>query len=161
MSSHRTPLTGTRNPGRKLNSTTPNNFQHMTNLNLVMLLGRLTRKPEVRTCANGTALGSFWIAVNRLNRDRNGQTKEEVAFVPCIAFGRSVEQLSRKRPGDPILAFGRLKTDSSHAEGVNHCRLVLIAEQVRFVSSTQALGQPEEQQDSVTVPEDAWKVVPF
>jgi single-strand DNA-binding protein len=133
----------------------------MTGLNHVMLLGRLTRKPEVRTCANGVAFGSFWIAANRYYRDKNGQNREEVAFVPCAAFGRSAEQLAHKRTGDPVLVVGRLKTDSWQAEGVNHSRLVLIAEEVRFVSSTQALGQPEELKDSVSVPEDVRKAVPF
>ena len=105
----------------------------MSNINNVTLLGRLIRDPEVRFAPTGTVVASFAIAANHHYQSKGGQLKDEAAYVPCSAFGRTAEQLAQEHRGDPVLATGRLRTETWDQEDANPSRLVLIAESVHFI----------------------------
>ncbi|RJP48790.1 MAG: single-stranded DNA-binding protein [Anaerolineaceae bacterium] len=80
----------------------------MTSFNKVILLGNLTRDPEVRYTPNGSAVASFTLAVNRKYR-QGDETKEEVSFIDCVAFGKTAEILGQYvNKGDALLVEGRL-----------------------------------------------------
>jgi single-strand DNA-binding protein len=105
----------------------------MSDINNFTLPGRLIRDPEVRFAPTGTAVAPFAFAANHHYQNRGGQWKDEAAYVPCSAFGCTAEQLAQKHRGDPVLATGRLRTETWEQDGANPSRLVLIAESVHFI----------------------------
>ena len=66
----------------------------MANLNKVMLIGNLTRDPELRYLQNGTAVCDFGLATNRRYKSSSGEQREEVTFVDITAWGRQAEVVS-------------------------------------------------------------------
>lgn len=56
-----------------------------------------------------------------------------IPFVPCTAFGYAAQALAQKHKGDPVLAVGRLKTETWNKDGANHSRLVLLAQAVQLM----------------------------
>ncbi|MCA9245004.1 MAG: single-stranded DNA-binding protein, partial [Phycisphaerales bacterium] len=89
----------------------------MANFNKVILMGNLTRDPELKYLPSNTAVVEFGLAVNRTWRDQNGQQQEDTCFVDCSCFGRAAETLNQyMSKGKPILIEGRLKYDSWTAQ---------------------------------------------
>ena len=81
-------------------------------MNKVILLGKLTRDPEVRHTPNNSAVGQFSVAINRKWRDKSGQMQEEVTFVDCEAWGKTAENIAKFfSKGKTIIIEGRLKLD--------------------------------------------------
>ncbi len=84
----------------------------MANLNKVMLIGNLTRDPEMRVTPKGTALCSFALAINRRFKDETGFEKEEVTFVECEMWGKRGEVIGKYVvKGNPLYVEGRLRLD--------------------------------------------------
>ena len=84
-------------------------------MNRVVLVGRLTRDPELRTSGNGNSFVNFTIAVNRTFASSNGE--READFINCIAFNKQAENLNRYiRKGGLIGIDGRLQTRSYTAQ---------------------------------------------
>jgi primosomal replication protein N len=83
----------------------------MASFNRVILMGNLTRDPELRTLPNSdTQVCDFALAVNRKWRDANGNEQEEVLFIDCAAFGRTGQTIGENlTKGRPIHIEGRLK----------------------------------------------------
>ncbi|MCH8270673.1 MAG: single-stranded DNA-binding protein, partial [Planctomycetes bacterium] len=82
-------------------------------LNKVLLIGNLTRDPELKHTAGNQALANFGIAVNRRFRTASGENREEVAFIDCEAWGRTAENIGKFfAKGRPIFIEGRLKLDT-------------------------------------------------
>jgi single-strand DNA-binding protein len=81
----------------------------MAQLNKVLLLGNLTRTPEVSYTANGTAVTTVALAIN--HRYRSGDAwKDEVCFIDCLVFGRQAETVGEYlMKGSPALVEGRLR----------------------------------------------------
>lgn len=79
----------------------------MASFNRVVLMGNLTRNPELKYLPNGTALAEFGLAVNEKRKD-----KESTLFVDCTAFQRTAEIVNQYcQKGKPVLIEGRLKLD--------------------------------------------------
>ena len=84
----------------------------MPNLNKVMLMGNLTRDPEIKYTPKGTAIANFGIAVNRTFTPEGGEKREEVTFIDLEAWGRTAEIIGEYfKKGRPIYIEGRLKLD--------------------------------------------------
>jgi single-strand DNA-binding protein len=84
----------------------------MANLNKVMLIGNLTRDPELRVTPKGTAICQFSLAVNRKFRDESGADREEVTYVDIEAWGKSGENIAKYcTKGRPLFVEGRLRLD--------------------------------------------------
>ena len=84
----------------------------MPNLNKVMLMGNLTRDPEIKYTPKGTAIANFGIAINRVFTPEGGEKREEVTFIDLEAFGRTAEVIGEYfKKGRPIFIEGRLKLD--------------------------------------------------
>jgi single-strand DNA-binding protein len=110
----------------------------MASFNKVILVGNLTRDPELRYTPKGTAIAKIGLAVNRTWRNEAGETKEEVTFVDVDIFGRTAENVGQyMRKGRPILIEGRLKLDQwdDKQTGQKRSRLGVIAETVQFLGS--------------------------
>ena len=93
----------------------------MASLNKVLLIGNLTRDPEVRMMSNGRPVCNFGLALNRSYKDSEGNRKEEVTFVDVECFGPRAEAVGRFfSKGRAIFVEGRLKLDQWESkEGKN------------------------------------------
>jgi len=79
------------------------------NVNKVLLLGRLTREPEVKYGASGNAFCSWGMAMNRFYNSQDGERQQEVCFVDLKAFGRQAEIVGEYvHKGNPLFVEGRL-----------------------------------------------------
>jgi len=108
----------------------------MANFNKVILIGNLTRDPEVRYTPSGTAVGDLRMAVNRRFRTGDGQEREETCFVGVTVWGRQAETCGEYlKKGAPALVEGRLKYDEWEKEGQKFSRLSVVAERVQFLGS--------------------------
>ena len=110
----------------------------MPNYNKVMLMGRLTRDPEVRYSANGTAITNIGLAVNRNWRNQDGQTQEEVTFVDVTAFGKRGEAVGQYlKKGRPIFIEGHLRMEQwdDKQTGQKRSKLAIIMDAFEFIDS--------------------------
>lgn len=108
----------------------------MANYNKVILIGNLTRDPELRYTPKGTAVAKIGLAINRSWRDANGELKEEVTFVDVDAFGKQAETLGNyMKKGRPIMVEGRLRLDTWDDKQTNQKRskLGVILESFQFL----------------------------
>jgi single-strand DNA-binding protein len=110
----------------------------MASFNKVILVGNLTRDPELRYTPKGTAIAKIGLAVNRVWTNEAGEKKEEVTFVDVDIFGRTAENVGQyMRKGRPILIEGRLKLDQwdDKQTGQKRSRLGVVADTVQFLGS--------------------------
>ena len=108
----------------------------MPSFNKVMLMGNLTRDPEVRYTPKGTAVASVDIAVNRVWSTETGEKKEEVTFVSCTAWGKQAETLGQYvSKGKPLFIEGRLKLDQwdDKETGQKRSKLAVVIESFQFI----------------------------
>lgn len=78
-----------------------------------MLMGNLTRDPEVRSTTGGTAVAELTLAINRNFQDKDGNKQEETTFADITFWGRKAEVIGEYvRKGDPLYVEGRLTLDS-------------------------------------------------
>ncbi len=116
----------------------------MASFNKVILVGNLTRDPELRYTPKGTAIAKIGLAVNRTWKNEAGETKEEVTFVDVDVFGRTAENVGQyMRKGSPILIEGRLRLDTWDDKQTNQKRskLGVVAETVQFLGSSRSGGE--------------------
>src|SRR3954454_12460241 len=110
----------------------------MASYNKVILVGNLTRDPEVSYTAKGLAIAKLRLAINRYWRDANGEQKEEVTFVDVDAFGKQAETLGQyMKKGRPLMVEGRLKLDTWDDKQTNQkrSRLGVVLESFQFLDS--------------------------
>jgi single-strand DNA-binding protein len=110
----------------------------MASFNKVILVGNLTRDPELRYTPKGTAIAKIGLAVNRVWTNDAGEKKEEVTFVDVDVFGRTAENVGQyMRKGRPILIEGRLRLDQwdDKQTGQKRSKLGVVAETVQFLGS--------------------------
>lgn len=111
----------------------------MANYNKVILLGNLTRDPELRYTPKGLAIAKLGLAVKRSWRDANsGELKEEVTFVDIDAFGKQAETLGQyMKKGRPLMVEGRLRLDTWEDKQTNQkrSRLGVVLEAFQFLDS--------------------------
>jgi single-strand DNA-binding protein len=109
----------------------------MPNLNRVMLMGNLTRDPELRHTPSNQAVVQLSIAVNRRWTNQQGQPQEEVTFIDCEAWGKTAETINQYlRKSKPIFIEGRLKLDQwQDKEGHNRSKLKVVVDTFQFIQS--------------------------
>src|SRR5690349_17757063 len=120
----------------------------MASFNKVLLMGNLTRDPEVRYTPKGTAVTELGIAVNRIYTGESGEKREEVTFVDVTVWGRTAENVGEYlRKGRPVFIEGRLQLDSweDKQSGQKRNKLRVVADNVQFLGSRSGGGGgPEE-----------------
>lgn len=107
----------------------------MASLNKVMIMGNLTRDPEVRYTPKGQAVVDIGLAVNRRYKVEN-ETREEVTFIDVTFWGRSAEVIGQyMKKGRPLYVEGRLQLDSweDKATGQKKSRLKVIGDEFQFL----------------------------
>lgn len=106
-------------------------------LNKVFLLGNLTRDPELRYTAQGTAVANFSIAVNRSYKASDGEFKKEVNFFKIVVWGKTGENCSNYlSKGRPVLVEGRLQNRSYETQdGQKRNTTEIVADNVQFLGT--------------------------
>ncbi|MBR3322900.1 single-stranded DNA-binding protein [Candidatus Saccharibacteria bacterium] len=101
----------------------------------VIIVGNITRDPELRSTASGTQVCGFSVAVNRNYRDSSGEQKENVSFFDCSAWGKSGELIAQyAKKGSGILVSGRLEQRSwEDKEGQKRSRVEIVVEDFNFI----------------------------
>ncbi len=114
----------------------------MAGYNRVVLLGNLTRDPQLKYLPSNTAVCEFGLAMNRQWRDADGNQRDEVCFVDIAAFGRRGETINQyMSKGRQILIEGRLKFDSwTSQDGTKRSKLSVVVDNFTFVGSRDASG---------------------
>jgi len=108
----------------------------MASLNKVLLMGNLTRDPEVRHTPKGTAVGDLAMAINMTYKAQDGTEKEEVCYVDVVVWGRQAETCrDYLTKGAPVFVEGRLQLDQWEGpEGEKKSRMRVRADRVQFLS---------------------------
>ena len=110
----------------------------MPNYNKVILMGNLTRDPEVKYTSGGTAIAKLGMAINRTWTNKEGQKQEETTFVDVDAFGRQAEVIGQYlKKGRPVMIEGRLKLDQwdDKQTGQKRSKLGVTLEGFQFLDS--------------------------
>ncbi|MCC7476346.1 MAG: single-stranded DNA-binding protein [Pirellulales bacterium] len=112
----------------------------MASFNRVILVGNLTRDPELRYIPSGTAVSDVTVAVNDRIK-RNDQWVDEATFVDVTLWGRTAEIANEYlSKGSPVLIEGRLKLDRWEKDGQKHSRLRVTCERMQMLGSREGGG---------------------
>lgn len=141
-------------------------------LNRAMLIGNLTRDPELRQTPNGQAVCSFGIATNRTWKDASGEKQEQVEYHNIVAWGKLAEICSQYlTKGKKVYIDGRLQTrDWEGQDGVKRYRTEIVAENMIMLSKGNEMGGfgggsngPSIQDEPSAAPDDEIKIedIPF
>jgi single-strand DNA-binding protein len=114
----------------------------MANYNKVILMGRLTRDPQLSYLPSKTPVVEFSLATSRKYKKQDGSMTEDVCFTDCQMFGKRAEVINKYlKKGDPLFVEGRLKFDSwQDKEGKKRSKLRVFVESFEFMGGGQKSG---------------------
>src|ERR1700745_163022 len=115
----------------------------MASFNKVILLGNLTRDPEVRYTPKGSAVCDLGVAVNRVYTTEGGEKREEVTFVDVVLWARLAEIAGEYlKKGRPVFVEGRLQLDSwdDKQSGQKRTKLKVIGENMQMLGAPRGGG---------------------
>jgi len=114
----------------------------MANFNKVMLMGNLTRDPQLSYTPNQTAVVDFGMAINRKWTGQDGNQRDETCFVDCRMFGRRAEVVNKYcKKGNPLFVEGRLTFDSWEAQdGTKRSKLRVTVDNFEFIGGGGSAG---------------------
>lgn len=103
-------------------------------LNKAIVIGNLTRDPELRSLPSGVQVATLGVATNRVWKDKDGQKKEDVQYHNVVVFGRQAELVAQYlRKGSSVLAEGRMQTRSwDSQDGQKKYRTEIVADRIQF-----------------------------
>lgn len=115
----------------------------MASLNKVLIMGNLTRDPELRYTPSGTAVATFTVAVNRVYKLPSGEKKEEVSFIRVVAWARQAETCGEfLQKGSPVFVEGRLQSRSwDTPDGQKRSTIEVNAQNIQFLRGGPSKGQ--------------------
>lgn len=122
----------------------------MANLNVVMLMGNITRDPEIRYTPAGVAVGNFGLAVNTpVGKDEKGNQKTETLFVDVVTFGKQAEATAEYlKKGSPVFIEGRLRYRTwEDQHGNKRSKHEITARRIQFLSSKDSASTGNGNQD--------------
>ena len=116
----------------------------MASLNRVLLIGNLTRPPELRYTPGGTAVADIRLAVNRNYTTQGGEKRDEVCFLTIVVWGKQAESCGEYLDkGSQIFVEGRLQTrDWEGKDGQKRSVTEVVAERVQFMGRTKGAPSP-------------------
>lgn len=115
----------------------------MPSLNKVLLMGNLTRDPELRVTPKGTSICQFSLAINRQFKMESGETREEVIYVDVEAWGKQGETIAKYvTKGRPLYVEGRLRLDQWEDKNTKEkrSRMKVVLEQFQFLGDARGGG---------------------
>jgi single-strand DNA-binding protein len=130
--------------------------------NKIILIGNLTKDPELRYTPQGTPVASFRIAVNSKYKQSEG-FREETLFIDIVTFGKQAETCSQYlNKGNAILVEGRLQERKWESDGQQRSKVEVVAQTVRFLPrKADTQGQPPAEIDSSAPPDETTDLEPF
>ena len=119
----------------------------MANLNKVLLIGNLTKDPELRYTPGGTAVVNLRMAINRPYRDKSGENKKETCFMTVVSWDKQAEVCNQYlHKGSPLFVEGRLQSRTwDGQDGKKRSVVEVRAERVQFLG-----GRPQGQTQGQT-----------
>jgi single-strand DNA-binding protein len=113
-------------------------------LNKALVIGNLTRDPELKSLPSGIQVTSFSVATNRVWKDKNGAKQESVDYHNIVVFGRQAEIVSQfLRKGSSVLVEGRMQTRSwDSPDGKKNYRTEIVGDRVQFGPRGTGAGAP-------------------
>jgi single-strand DNA-binding protein len=129
--------------------------------NKVILMGNLTRDPEMRTIPSGQNVTNFSLAVNRQWKDQSGAAQEAVTFVDCVAWGKPGEIINTyMKKGGAILVTGRLESRSWDQDGQKRSKIEINVEEFNFVGGGDGAGRGSSDNSSYSQASSSSKALP-
>lgn len=117
-------------------------------INQVVMMGNLTRDPELRSTPNGQSVCSFSLALNRSYKDSSGNWQESTDFIDVVAWGSLAERVSQYlSKGRRALVTGRLQQRSWEQDGQKRSKIEVIANDVTFMDGLSSGSQPGSSQE--------------
>jgi len=122
----------------------------LSNYNKVILMGNLTRDPEVRFTRDGAPVASFTLAINNRYRQEN-ETREDVSYIDVVTFGKQADLVKNYlEKGSPVLVEGRLQQRRWEQEGQKRSKVEVVTQSITFVgpnrrSSSSPAGSLQEE----------------
>jgi single-strand DNA-binding protein len=109
----------------------------MASYNRVLLIGNLTRNPEIRYTPSGTAVADLGLAVNENFKNKAGEVIEQTCFVDVVVWGRQAEtSVEYLHKGSPVFVEGRLQLDQwENQQGEKRSKLRVRADRVQFLGA--------------------------
>jgi len=102
-------------------------------LNKVIIIGNLTRDPELKSLPSGIQVATVGMATNRYYKDKDGNRQESVEYHNVVVFGRQAETTAQYlKKGSSALVEGRLQTRSWEQDGQKRYRTEIVADRVQF-----------------------------
>jgi single-strand DNA-binding protein len=116
----------------------------MASLNRVLLIGNLTRDPELRYIPSGSAVATFTLGVNRFYTTQTGEKKEQASFIRIVVWGRRAEVCGEYlSKGSPVFVEGRLQSrDWQTQDGQKRNTVEVIADNIQFLRAGAKQGAP-------------------
>ncbi|MFC1743325.1 single-stranded DNA-binding protein [Candidatus Riflebacteria bacterium] len=126
-------------------------------MNLAIVIGRLTRDPEMRFTSSGQAMCKFDLAVNRPFKSSDGEWREEVTYIPIVVWGKQAESCDRYlKKGSQTAVHGRITIRSyEDREGIKRKATQIDAQRVEFLGSrsdSASYGSGSHREDSGNYP---------
>ena len=117
------------------------------NLNKVLMIGNLTRDPELRYIPSGSAVATFTVAVNRVYKDQAGEKKEQTSFIRVVVWGRRAEVCGEYlTKGSPVFVEGRLQSrDWQTQDGQKRNTVEVVADNIQFLRGANSKGAQDKQ----------------
>jgi single-strand DNA-binding protein len=132
-------------------------------LNKAIVIGNLTRDPEMKSLPSGIQVTSFSVATNRVWKDKNGVRQESADYHNIVVFGRQAETANQYlRKGASVLVEGRMQTRSWDAsDGTKRYRTEIVADRIQFgPRNSGAPGGDSSQKSATAEPKDDASNIP-
>ena len=131
----------------------------MASLNKVLLIGNLTKDPELRYTPNGVAVANLRIAVNRRFRDKSGELKEDTCFITVTAWDRQAEICNQYlAKGRQIFVEGRLQSRSWETnDGQKRSAIEIRAERIQFLNTNREAPSAPAREATTGTTNVAWE----
>jgi len=129
----------------------------MASYNKVLIMGNLTRNPELRFTPSGTAVCDLSLAINESYQNKAGESVEKTVFVEIVVWGKQAESSSEYlQKGSAAFVEGRLQLDTWESkEGEKRSKLRVRADRVQFIGNNEKRAHTQSSGDSGPIPKDA------
>lgn len=126
----------------------------MSDINVVTIIGRLVRQPELRHTGGGAAVASFSIAVNRTYKTNDGEKKEEVSFFNCVAWSKTAELVAQYCvKGKQVAIEGRLQQRSWEGkDGNKNSTVEIVVETIQFLGGSAGKAEEKSEKNNDDLP---------
>jgi single-strand DNA-binding protein len=131
--------------------------------NRIILIGNLTKDPDVRYTPGGTPVTTMRLAVTSKYK-QGDEMKDDTLFIDAVVFGKQAENCGQYlSKGNPVLVEGRLRERRWESDGIQKSRVEVIANNVRFLPKRESnqVGAAEGAPSGITPPEEITDLEPF